>query len=116
MATSPSMKVSTSRLLSVPSTRGEPANPAASRWRRYSCTVGDHGPTGRSSRSPRRDPAGHPPPRKGYLARVWVIGIGHRDQYHQQCLTACELARWAAPLEGDGMGKPSAVTHSKAMH
>jgi len=48
--------------------------------------------------------------------RVWVIGIGHRDHYHQQCLTACELARRAAPLEGDGKGKPSAVTDSTAMH
>jgi hypothetical protein len=31
--------VSTSRPSSIPSTRGEPSNPAASRWRRYSCTA-----------------------------------------------------------------------------
>src|SRR5215831_1181282 len=54
IATSPSMRVSTSRLPLVPSTRGEPSNPAASKWRRYSCTAGDHGPIGRSSPSPRR--------------------------------------------------------------
>jgi hypothetical protein len=51
---SPSRKVSTSRSPSIPSIRGEPWNPAASKWRRYACTAGDHGPIGRSSRSPRR--------------------------------------------------------------
>jgi len=37
-----------------PSSRGAPSKPAASRCRRYSCTAGDDGPIGRSSRSPRR--------------------------------------------------------------
>ena len=37
-----------------PSSRGAPPKPAASRCRRYSCTAGDDGPIGRSSRSPRR--------------------------------------------------------------
>src|SRR6266508_1459565 len=43
-----------SRPGSTPSTRGAPVNPADSRWRRYSCTAGDHGPSGRQSWSPRR--------------------------------------------------------------
>ena len=37
-----------------PGSRGAPPKPAASRCRRYSCTAGDDGPIGRSSRSPRR--------------------------------------------------------------
>ena len=42
LATSPSIKVSTPRSPSIPSSRGEPSNPAASRCRRYSCTASAH--------------------------------------------------------------------------
>ena len=66
LATSPSMKARTSRSPSIPSSRGAPPNPAASRCRRYSCTAGDHDPIGRSSWSPRRTiPAVIRPPPTG---------------------------------------------------
>ena len=65
IATSPWMKVSTSRLLSVPSTRGEPSIRAAARW------PGTHGRRATTVLSAQQlttaahDPAGHPPARKG---------------------------------------------------
>ena len=37
------------------------------------------------------DPAGHPSARKWHLTRVRAIVIGHRDQYHQERRTTCEL-------------------------
>jgi len=79
LATSPSMKVRTSRSPSIPSSRGAPPKPAASRCRRYSCTGGrpwSHRP--QQPVTAPRHPAGHPPAGDRHLARPRLLVAGHQ--------------------------------------